>query len=381
MKRIHIGLLFALLCSAVVAASDAERTIEKQFNVKAGGKLNLDLTTGGSVEIRGWNKDQVVVKAFLAGDDWEDCRVDIAQSGGDVNVESHYAGRRQSYSTSMSFNVMVPEKFDIELDSSGGELSVKNLMGSIEGATGGGEIQISGARGSIHLATGGGEINIAHSQLDGEVSTGGGDILFDEVEGNLVGTSGSGQVIRTGKSSHHGRTIGKKIDTDLEVTKAGGEVEIDDAPNGARISTGGGDIRIRSAQRFVEAQTGGGDIQMDDVKGAVEATTGAGNIHVRITGSAKNGEGDIKLSSGTGDITLFVPAGFSMELLAEIGYTHERDDFNIESDFPISLKRKDEWSTREGTARKYIIGTYTAAGGKNRVRIKTVNGSITVRKS
>ena len=45
------------------------RTIEKSFPVPMGGKLVLDLDTGGNVEIAGWDKPEIAVTVAIGGDD------------------------------------------------------------------------------------------------------------------------------------------------------------------------------------------------------------------------------------------------------------------------------------------------------------------------
>src|SRR4029078_8479650 len=133
-------------------------------------------------------------------------------------------------------------------------------------------------------------------------------------------TTGSGTVIRNGKTSKGPLKPASLYEKqgELRIEKAGGEIYIDDAPNGIRANTGGGEIRIRSARKFVSVQTGGGNIQIDQVDGAVEATTGAGAIRVKMI-SGGCSDRDVDISSGSGDITLFVPSSFSMDLDLKIG--------------------------------------------------------------
>jgi DUF4097 and DUF4098 domain-containing protein YvlB len=166
----------------------------------------------------------------------------------------------------------------------------------------------------------------------------------------------------------------------MQITKAGGEIEIDDAPNGVEASTGGGDIHIRSAKERVAVQTGGGDVRIDSVDGEVEATTGAGDIVVNMGAHNRSSSHDVDISSGTGNITLIVPASFPMQLDLKIGYTDEHEKNDIISDFPLQKTRTTKSSEAEGTARKYIYGTGTIGSGKNRIKLSTVNGTIYLKK-
>lgn len=167
----------------------------------------------------------------------------------------------------------------------------------------------------------------------------------------------------------------------LKISKGGGRIDIADAPEGASLETGGGSIHVGSSRRFIMAQTGGGDIVVDAVDGWVQATTGAGKVSVTMTGDPEKGKRDVSISSGNGDVTLVVPERLSMDLDLKLAYTDAGGTYRIDSDFPVERRTTDEWSSAEGTARKYILGAGRVAGGRNRIKIHTVNGNIHLRKA
>jgi hypothetical protein len=70
---------------------------------------------------------------------------------------------------------------------------------------------------------------------------------------------------------------------EVRIKRMGGDVNVADAPRGARVNTLGGSIRIGNARRFVQASTNGGDIYIEDVDGWVKARTYSGNITVNVT--------------------------------------------------------------------------------------------------
>jgi DUF4097 and DUF4098 domain-containing protein YvlB len=140
--------------------------------------------------------------------------------------------------------------------------------------------------------------------------------------------------------------------------------------------TMGGDIEVKDAKHFVRAKTMGGDIRIDSVDGWVQATTMGGDIGVTVTG----GEGDLALSSNSGDITLQVPSGFGMKLDLEIAYTrNSSQEYGIVAPGGATPTVTPEWDHQQGSPRKYIRLSSTVNGGGNRVTIRTVNGNITVR--
>lgn len=82
-----------------------------------------------------------------------------------------------------------------------------------------------------------------------------------------------------------------------------------------------------------------------------------------------------------GKIELALPSAFSGDFDLEIAYTRKNPKVSqIVSDFPVRQEETPEWDSSRGDARKYIRGTGTVGGGANKVRIRTVNGDIVIKK-
>jgi len=162
----------------------------------------------------------------------------------------------------------------------------------------------------------------------------------------------------------------------VKISQGGGAIVVADAPNGADLQTGGGKIYVKSARQFVEATTGAGEIVIDAIDGSVQATTGSGNVNVTMVGNPDTGNRDVAIASSSGDVTLVVPAGLAMNLDLKLAYTHTKNQFRIVSDFPLNQRETDQWSSDEGTPRKYIFGTGQIGTGRNQIKIHTVNGNI-----
>jgi DUF4097 and DUF4098 domain-containing protein YvlB len=178
-------------------------------------------------------------------------------------------------------------------------------------------------------------------------------------------------VICPGVTSHESETGA------LKISKAGGPIIVEDAPNGAILNTGGGKIHVKSARQYVKAYTGGGAIVIDAIDGSVKATTGAGNVSVTMVGKAGETERDVSISTASGDVTLVVPDGLNVEFDLRLAYTNNtKKEFRIESDFPLNQHESDEWSSAEGTPRKYIYGLGKIGAGRNLIKIRNINGNI-----
>jgi DUF4097 and DUF4098 domain-containing protein YvlB len=158
----------------------------------------------------------------------------------------------------------------------------------------------------------------------------------------------------------------------------GGDIDVPSAPGGARVTTMGGDIDVKSAAMFVKAKTMGGDIEIHELNGWVEATTMGGDIEVRMAGT--EGDRHVELVSRGGDVVLELPADFSMDVDIEIDYGRRGpDEAEIRSDFPLEIEdrpNKGGWAGNFGTTR----GSGSINGGRNKVTIRTTDGTVVLRK-
>jgi hypothetical protein len=106
-----------------------------------------------------------------------------------------------------------------------------------------------------------------------------------------------------------------------------------------------------------------------------------GDVDVRMVGDPNQGARDVEITSMGGDIFLTVPAGLSMDIHIEVSRTRNSAKTpQIITDFPLQQRESDTWSTDEGTPRKITYGTGQVGGGRHRVRIKTINGDVHLKK-
>lgn len=403
--------------------SKADSSVSGDVKVESGGTLVLDLKTGSGVTIRGTNENRVRVYGTLGGRDWRNTTFAVNGNGRDAFVTMDYLHRTRSFSSSHSLRITVPRRFNVRIESAGGEITLRDIEGSFTGNTGGGEIDIANARGSARLATGGGEITVQNSNLSGSVSTGGGAVLIQNVTGGLSGSSGTGNVLYGGlnareRGSPLGEGIGRDVccgetvtvsggvkgnvkggvagtvagdvtfsatttdgvrtssDGKYYVTKSGGSVSIGDAENGAVIRTGGGAINIGKTNGDLYATTGGGDVSVAAADGAVEIATGAGDVEITVTESGH----PVEIGSGSGSVTLILPRGMSADLDLETAYTRSHGPTRIRGDWSLSTTETTGWDTSKGTARRYVRSEQAIGGGGPRIRVRTVNGDIIIKR-
>ena len=382
-------------------SGDSASTLRKSLNASPGERLTLDLETGGDVELRGWDENRVEVRARLDGADWRDTQVDVEREDGGVRVTSRLRHDKGWSSTSHALEIRVPRRFDLQLHSAGGGVTIAGVEGRFRGQTGGGDIVLEHVQGDVRLSTGGGEIRVTDVDARGSVTTGGGMVWMSRVRGGLQGSSGSGPVIYSeGKGESAGssharsekhfedlegvRVDGENIEdtrTDgqgvLHIQKAGGDVVLREAPYGVHITTGGGRIRVGRSGGTVEAKTGGGDIEIGPVAGSVVAGTGAGDVEVTLS-DVRDAEQTVEIASGKGRIVVELPKNFDGEFDLETAYTSTPT--RIESTWKLDREPTTDWDDSEGTPRRYVRAHGVAGHGRGLVHVRTVNGDIVLRR-
>ena len=141
-------------------------TFEKEFKTTPGKKLSVNIQTGGSIEIVGWDKNSINMIVEYRGSDFDEDILEIRERSSGLDVEVSF-GRH--HDDGMDFKFQVPKKFDAELQTMGGEITLSELEGSFSGQTMGGSLNLDNLKGNIELTTMGGSITLKDSDLDGSL--------------------------------------------------------------------------------------------------------------------------------------------------------------------------------------------------------------------
>jgi len=180
-----------------------------------------------------------------------------------------------SWLRAVEYRVTVPSKFNADLTTSGGWISVANLNGQViartsggslnfdrvggpvNGRTSGGSITLAGARGRTFLHTSGGAIRIMDVVGDVDASTSGGSISMSGVSGDAIAhTSG-------------GRISLEKTNGAIDASTSGGSVTaslIAQPKKECRLFTSGGSIYVslsKDVHLNIDASTSGGRVSTD----------------------------------------------------------------------------------------------------------------------
>lgn len=287
------------------------------------------------------------------------------------------AGGARRSSLSAEFEITVPARSNLDLETQGGEISVGSLQGSVQAVTAGGDIHAADIKGSVRLETAGGSIDVGSVAGPVEARTAGGSIHVGDVAGTAVlETSGgeiiSGMVTGTLRAETAGGDLVLRGSTGaLEAQTAGGQIRIGETGGSVVAQTAGGSIRLNGARGRVDVKTAGGSIDLLQLRNAVQAMTEAGCIVAQIDGELKTFPAS-RLETSAGDIRIYLPAELALNIDAAIDMAAGH---KISSDFPLNIQGEGP----DSSATK-VRGAGTLNGGGEVLRIRAVAGNIEIRR-
>ena len=170
------------------------KSFDRELDATAGERLVVKLETGAAIEIVGWSRDAVAVEAEFTGRDSDNIEFEVERTSTGVRVVSEFSESRKRQSSGGRVRIQVPHRFDLEIETSGGEIRIQGVEGNLRGETMGGELVLEDLRGELDLSTMGGEVRLEDSEVDGRVSTMGGNVLVKNVCGSVETTTMGGDV-------------------------------------------------------------------------------------------------------------------------------------------------------------------------------------------
>ncbi len=297
--------LALLAASPVACADDPENVITRSFDVGSGGTLTVD-TERGSIEVTTTSDSKVEVEitrkvpfgwARNAEEILEDFEIKFDHSGKDVSIfgESKrgldWFGRNNRLR--IHYAITVPEKYNLDLNTSGGSLHISEIKGTIYGRTSGGSITLKGSDGEADLKTSGGGIDIGQVAGHVKAHTSGGSIHLDEAGGE-VDVSTSGGSIRV-----------NEVGGAIRATTSGGSISatISKQPEkDCTLRTSGGGVTVYLAKGIkvdVNAKTSGGNVRCD-MPITVQGLLGKNEVNGKING----GGPELYLRSSGGSVRI-----------------------------------------------------------------------------
>jgi len=236
---------------------DLQLIKERTFNISEGKSLIVDVP-GGDVKVTYWNKESVEVKIFANEKAFD--KIDFDISGDQEIVE--IIGKKKSSVSSWFSNIKVeveikaPTKFNLDINTSGGDIKCGGIEGMIVLNTSGGDIWADKCSGNINVSTSGGDVFLFCKDATIQAETSGGDIELEYTGENMgidLSTSGGDIDIK----------LPSDLTASLDLSTSGGDVSC--SMNLSNISKSyetslEGDLN--GGGKMVVAHTSGGDIDV-----------------------------------------------------------------------------------------------------------------------
>ncbi len=383
--------------------------INKEFDVSKGGALVMEKVRG-DVTIKTWTKNKVIIRETRKMDVYteEEAKAVLKDLSTFYKKEGNriVVGTDEKYRNYMQskFEITLPDEFNVDIGTSGGDISVSELKGEVKLKTSGGDIELLQIDGEVNASTSGGDITIEKNTRMVNVRTSGGDIDIVDVEGKVdAKTSGGDIMIKNNRALVNAATSGGdivlvNIGAEVSARTSGGDISVDGTKGSLEVSTSGGDISLKNIGDVIEARTSGGDIdannvkngikaktsggdiEFDDIQGFIEAKTSGGDVEAKMTLTDFSKDHHIEMNSSGGNITLYIPEKLPATIHAEIKLTGSSwRDYNIYSDFSIKIEKSEDEKKR-GRRDELIEGHGKINGGGDLIRLSTTNGNINIKK-
>lgn len=242
----------------------------------------------------------------------------------------------------------------LRADAGAGRILLDRIGGDVEIYSNGGTASLGSIGGLVRCYSRGGSIRAVRIAGGAYFETFGGDIQLGEVVGTVTALTGAGGIrIDQAGAGVFANTLGGPI----SVLRALGTVV---------ATTFGGPIDIGDA-RSVQCRDAGGTIRLTNVSGRLRAATERGSIIAAIV--AGRPLEDSFLSTGGGDITVFVPSNMGVTIEAETSEALMRQP--IVSDFS---------GLHISTRRSSVVARGRINGGGPRLRLTGAGGRIEIRR-
>lgn len=297
MKTAPLALALAIpaaLASACVVHVDSEGQIvreERRFTVADAPDLRVS-TFDGSIEIRSWDRREVLVEIEKRGATKEavdGLQIVATQDGRRIDVEvkapktESFSGIGLYHTASARLVVTAPRRTDVSARSDDGSIRVDGLEGRIELRTGDGSIRVRDVDGEFVLNTGDGSITVSAARGQLEADTGDGAVDVSGALDRVKLHTGDGSIVYRAEPE-------TRMAADWEITTGDGSVTLY-LPDGLDAE--------------VDAHTGDGSVRSDlNVLTGVEADDRGDEERSRRSLRGRLGEGGHRLRIRTGDGTI-----------------------------------------------------------------------------
>ena len=308
--KFHLPLIIGLgwfFATPIILHATIDRTVEKTFTVQPGGTLKVE-TAGGNITVEpgAGNAVTVVAKERIRADSDKDAdevlknlTLAIEQQGNDVSAKARYSRGPGSWFGSqpvqVDFVVTVPGRYSTDLKTSGGNITVGDLAGTMEMRTSGGNVKLGNIDGTVDAGTSGGDVSLGSCSGDTKLQTSGGNVRAEKIVGRAdLETSGGDIAVKLVENVLSARTSGGNVAAGIEGALKGD----------CSLETSGGDVNVtveKAAAFQLDASTSGGRVRADGLTITLD-DGGTGRSH--LSGKVNGGGPLLRLRTSGGSIKI-----------------------------------------------------------------------------
>jgi hypothetical protein len=260
-----LSVIFSFLILSCLNARELEETFKKNIPVETAKRLTVD-NRNGHIEVLSWDRDEVEIIAYkkVRADDretaeemMEGLKISIRETRDEIEVITEYPHRRGrnnggffgwlwgsgNSQYSVSYEIHVPKKFDLDLGSTNGRVEIRDCSGRMRLKTTNGKIVANDISGSTRCKTTNGSITVSMKEVE------------ENDEMSFTSTNGSIKLFLPENidAEISARTTNGSINCDLPITekysrsKKKLEAVINDGGMMIYLKTTNGSIRIRES--------------------------------------------------------------------------------------------------------------------------------------
>lgn len=239
-RRTGTALLALLLLTGVFFVSPASASIEtfkKTYPLPPGGSFLLE-NVNGSVQVEGWDRDEVEVRAVKTAEsdprDLELVKIDVCTEPGQVRVRTRYP-KGEGVEVAVEYHVRVPNHVLLgSIETVNGSVIVRGIEGAGELRSVNGNVEVFDSAGRFSAKTTNGDLRLELTRL-----LDGGPMNIETVNGSVILGLPS-----DARANLKVLNMNGEFYSELPVTSTAGSPAA--RAFRARLGTGGGDISVRT---------------------------------------------------------------------------------------------------------------------------------------
>lgn len=363
-----------VLLLGILSYAQQNEKLVKSFQANPGENLVINVDPG-NIDIHTWEKNEVSIEVTSK----KKYKIEDMSAEKKGNTIKFYLELEDGWNNSVTVEVKAPSKFNFDLNSTGGNISIEdNISGDLKVETDGGNVSFESVNGKVRVSTNGGNISGEDVEGDIKLHTNGGNISLGNVKNGKsdIDTYGGNISVGTVTSDLAAKTHGGNINVgdvggNATVFTYGGHISMDKVTGSANMETYGGHLNLEGASGTVVAKTMGGHINLENITGSIEASTMGGHVNAELDPKAGTNS---SLETSGGNMELKIPANAKATIYVKL----ESDE--IEEKDADKLVKSDFTATTFNIGEDEINATYILNGGGSKITLKCVGGEVKIKK-